>query len=177
MTNKAINKKTLYIVDVILFIVGIVLDRVSKYFAVIKLKDHPSVSVINGIMELKYLENTGAAFGLLKNQKSFFVLVAVFVLIGSLYVMVKTPAKKKYVSCHIYLSFILCGAIGNLIDRVLYGYVVDFIYISIINFPIFNIADIFVTVSTVLIACLLLFKYKEDDLNFLRIVEKKIRDI
>ena len=91
--------------------------------------------------------------------------------------MVKTPAKKKYVSCHIYLSFILCGAIGNLIDRVLYGYVVDFIYISIINFPIFNIADIFVTVSTVLIACLLLFKYKEDDLNFLRIVEKKIRDI
>ena len=177
MNSKAINKKTLYIIDVALFILGLAIDRVSKYFAIIKLKDHPSVSIIDGIMEFRYLENTGAAFGLLKNQKSFFVMVAIFVTLASLYVMVKTPAKKRYVSIHIYLSFILCGAIGNLIDRLMYGFVVDFIYISVINFPIFNVADIFVTISTLLIAILLLFVYKEDDLNFLRLVEKKLRDI
>lgn len=177
MNSKNINKKKLYLYDLIIFIVCVFLDRISKYFAVIKLKGHPSLPIISGILELRYLENYGAAFGLLQNQKIFFVFVAIIVFFTSLYIILRAPGKKKYVYINIFLVLIMSGAIGNMCDRFIYGYVIDFIYFSIINFPVFNIADIFVTVSTALFVLFLLFYYKEDDLNFLKFVEKKLRDV
>ncbi len=83
------------------------------------------------------------------------------------YVLIKTPYQKKYIKLHITLVFIASGAIGNLIDRIRYDYVVDFLYFSLINFPIFNVADIYVTLSSIMLASLLLFVYKESDLDFL----------
>ena len=70
MSTKRIEKSKLYIIDAVIFIIGIVIDRLTKIFAVRNLKDRPSVSVVSGILELRYLENKGAAFGLLKVQKS-----------------------------------------------------------------------------------------------------------
>lgn len=177
MNSKNINKKTLYIWDLTVLLVTIFIDRFSKYFVEIKLKGHPSYPLIGNILELRYLENPGAAFGLLKNQKYFFILVASIVLLTIVYVIIKTPAKCKYISMHIFLVLIGSGAISNSVDRLLYGYVIDFVYFSVINFPIFNIADVFITVSTVLLILFLVFGFKEDDLNFLRFKEKKIRDI
>ena len=177
MSTKRIEKSKLYILDACIFILGIGLDRVAKYFAIHYLKDRPSVSVISGILELRYLENTGAAFGLLKGQRSFIILVGIIILLACLYVLIKTPGKKKYIMCHILLTLIVAGAVGNLTDRVIYNYVVDFIYLSFIKFPIFNVADILITVATAVLVILLLFYYKEDDLNFLRFMEKKIRDV
>ena len=72
---------------------------------------------------------------------------------------------------------IASGAVGNMIDRIRYDYVVDFIYLVIINFPIFNVADIYVTVATFLLVILILFVYKEDDLSFLSFKQNKIREI
>lgn len=177
MSSKTIKRKTLFIIDILIIITGLALDRISKIYALNNLKDHPSVSVISGYLELHYLENTGAAFGFLKNQKSFFILVGCVILIACIYVMVKTPAKKKYIIGHIILSMIITGAIGNMTDRLLYNYVVDFIYVSVVNFPIFNIADIYITIATVIAIFVILFYYKEDDLNFLRFNEKIIRNI
>ena len=177
MSTKRIDKRKLYIIDVCIFILGIAIDRLTKMFAVHYLKDRPSVSVVSGILELHYLENKGAAFGLLKGQKSFIILVGIIILLACLYVLVKTPGKRKYIMCHILLSFIIVGAVGNLIDRILYDYVVDFIYFSFIKFPIFNFADIFITIATFVLVILLLFYYKEDDLNFLKFMEKKLRDV
>lgn len=177
MSSKTIKRKTLFIIDILIIITGLALDRISKIYALNNLKDHPSVSVISGYLELHYLENTGAAFGFLKNQKSFFILVGCVILIACIYVMVKTPAKKKYIIGHIILSMIITGAIGNMTDRLLYNYVVDFIYVSVVNFPIFNIADIYITIATVIAIVVILFYYKEDDLNFLRFNEKIIRNI
>ena len=177
MNSKNINKAKLYIADSIIFVLCVILDIVTKYVAIYKLKDHPSVSVISAVLELRYLENVGAAFGLLKNQKYFFILVASIVFLVGLYVIIKSPGKKKYVWLNILVILIMAGATGNTIDRLLYGYVVDFIYFSIIDFPIFNVADIFVTTSSVMLVALLVFYYKEDDLNFLKLMEKKIRDV
>lgn len=177
MNSKPINKKILYLFDILFFLLIVAGDRVSKYFAVRKLKDHPSISVINGFMELHYIENNGAAFGLLKNQLSFFILVAVVVLFAVFYILIKTPSRKKYVSMHMLLIMISGGAVGNLIDRIAYRYVVDFIYFSCINFPVFNVADIFVTVGCTLLIIFFIFVYKEDDLFFLNFNEKKLRDI
>ena len=98
-------------------------------------------------------------------------------LIAIIFLIWSFPAKKKYTAAHLFLIFISAGAVGNMTDRIINGFVVDYIYLSFINFPVFNVADIYVTIGTVGIAILLIFFYKEDDLNFLRFKEKKIREI
>lgn len=163
--------------DIILFTLVIVLDRLSKEYAIQNLKNHPTLSIVPKVLELQYLENSGAAFGLLQNQKNFFILVALIVLTASLYLIVKSPNRSKYICFNICLALIAAGALSNTLDRLLYGYVVDFIYFYIINFPIFNVADIFVTLSSIILILLLIFVFKEDDMNFISFNEKRIRDI
>ena len=165
------------IMDLVITVILVLIDRVIKIYAVSRLKEHPSISLIKGILELTYLENTGAAFGLLKGQKYFFILVGVIILLSIIYLIFKMPRKKKYNAAHVALSLIAAGAIGNMTDRIIYDYVMDYIYFSVIRFPIFNVADIYVTVATVMMLILLLFVYKEDDLNVLRIKEKRLREI
>lgn len=171
------KKKLLLITDAILMMLLISADQISKYFAVTKLKDNPSRVVFDGVFELHYLENHGAAFGILQDQKAIFILIAVAVLAVIFYVLMKTPYQKMYTKLHISLVFIASGAIGNLIDRVRFDYVVDFFYFSLIHFPIFNVADIYVTLSSIYLVILLLFVYKENDLDFLTFRTKKFRDI
>ena len=142
--RKKINVRKICIltVDILLIAVLIVLDQYTKYLAVVRLKDKPAYPIINGVLEFNYLENHGAAFGMLQNQRVFFIFVEVIVLGVIAYILYKAPAKKKYIRMHLMLSLIAAGAIGNMIDRIRLNYVVDFIYIVIINFPIFNLADI-----------------------------------
>ena len=87
------------------------------------------------------------------------------------------PNKKKYGWLHMLLVLIASGAVGNMIDRIRLEYVVDFFYIVLINFPIFNVADIYVSVACVLLALFILFYYSEQDFNFLSIREKRVREI
>lgn len=175
--KKKASRKTIIIWDAVVMILAIASDRILKLYAVKELKAHPSKSVINGILELTYLENSGAAFGLLRGQKSFFILVTAVVLTAVIYLFIKLPAKKKFNKAHIALAFLISGAIGNLVDRIMYGYVIDFIFFSVIRFPVFNLADVFVSLATLIIIILLLFVYKEDDLNILRFKEKRLRDV
>ncbi len=155
------------IIDAVIICLLIVADQYTKALAVVMLKDKPAIPIISGILEFNYLENRGAAFGMMQNQKIFFIFVAVIILGCIIYMLVKAPAQKKYMILHILLVFIAAGAIGNMIDRLSLNYVVDFIYIKAINFPIFNVADIYVTVSTILLAIVLVFVYKDDDLRFM----------
>lgn len=161
------KKKKLLIVDVLLMAVLIAVDQITKFLAVVNLKDQPPWVLWEGVFELQYLENRGAAFGMLQGKKVFFVLISVIVLAAIGYVLVKTPCQKKYTKLHIALVFIASGAIGNLIDRVRYDYVVDFLYFCLIHFPIFNVADIYVTLASIMLAVLLLFVYQDSDLEFL----------
>ena len=114
---------------------------------------------------------------MLQNQKSFFIFVAVVILSVIGYVLLKTPNNKKYRVLHLLLSLIAAGAIGNMIDRIRLNYVVDFIYFVVINFPIFNVADMYVTISTAVLVVLLLFVYNENDLNFISFKQKKYREL
>ncbi|MCM1122340.1 MAG: signal peptidase II [Eubacterium sp.] len=172
------EKKKLYLtVDMLGIIILVALDQYTKYLAVIHLKDKPAYIIVNGILELNYLENRGAAFGMLQNQKAFFIFVAAVILSVIGYVLFKAPDNKKYRLLHLLLSLIAAGAIGNMIDRIRFDYVVDFIYFVLINFPIFNVADIYVTFSTAALVILLLFVYQEDDLNFISFKQKRYREI
>ena len=171
------QKKRLIFTDIIGMIALILADQFTKYIAVVHLKDQPAIPLIANVLELNYLENRGAAFGMLQNQKIFFVFVAVMILAVIAYVIFKMPEKKKYTILHVLLVLIASGAVGNMIDRLRLDYVVDFISFVLIHFPIFNVADIYVTVATFLLVILLLFYYKESDLEFLSFKQNKYREL
>lgn len=171
------QKKRLLLKDMLGMVLLILADQLTKYIAVVHLKDKPAIPIIPDVLELSYLENRGAAFGMLQNQKIFFVFVAVIILAVIGYVLFKMPEKKKYTMLHVLLVLIASGAVGNLIDRLRLDYVVDFISFVLIHFPIFNVADIYVTVATTILVVLLLFYYKEEDLNFMSFKQTKYREL
>ncbi len=173
----SLKKKFFLFLDLLMIAGLIALDQYTKQWAKVYLKDKPAYNLINGILELNYLENQGAAFGMLPNQKVFFIFVATVILFVAGYVLLKVPDQKKYTILHFLFSLIVAGSIGNMIDRVRYDYVVDFIYFVRINFPIFNVADIYATVSAIVLLFLLLFYYKEGDLYFISFKQKRYREL
>ncbi len=145
-----------------------VLDQWTKHLAVVHLQNQSDVSLIDGVLSLHYLENRGAAFGVFQNRQGAFFILTVVILAFILYVLWNMPTTKKYLPIRILCFFLTAGALGNLIDRIRLKYVVDFIYFSLIDFPVFNVADIYVTVSMIALLGLVLFYYKdEDDFTFL----------
>ncbi len=153
------------IVDIILMGALILLDQFTKLLAVKHLMGKPSIPIIPGILELEYLENRGAAFGLLQNQKVLFLLIGTVFLIVVLYYLCRLSTDRRYRLVRFFMCLIAAGAAGNMIDRFRQEYVVDFIYVSCIDFPIFNVADMYVTVSAAAMILLLLFVYREDELS------------
>ena len=171
------KKNKLILGDVLGMIILILADQFTKYLAVIHLKDKPVIPIIQDVLELSYLENRGAAFGMLQNQKIFFVFFVSIILAVIVYVIYKMPVDRKYNKLHVFLTFIASGAIGNMIDRLRLDYVVDFISFVLIHFPIFNVADIYVTVATAFLVILILFFYREEDLRFLSFKQTKYREL
>ena len=169
------RKIVLLIADLAAMILLTWLDQFTKNMAVFYLKGQPSVPILKDILVLQYLENKGAAFGMLQNQKIFFVFIEVLILLVIGFVLIRMPALKKYNLMHVILVLVASGAIGNMIDRVVQDYVVDFIYFVLIDFPIFNVADIYATFSALALIIMLLFVYKETDLYFISFKQKKYR--
>ena len=123
-------------------------DRLAKNWAVLNLRGRGTVDFVPGILNLYYAENTGAAFSILRNQRWLFIGVSIIAVIVIIYIILFK--KIKSVWGLLPLSLVLGGAIGNLIDRIFKGYVVDMFEFAFVRFAIFNIADIFVTDGGVL---------------------------
>lgn len=148
-------------------------DQWTKYLAVVHLKGQEDIPLIPGVLCFHYLENRGAAFGVFQNQRIFLLILTSLILLGVCYVLWRIPSEKKYIILKVLCFMAAAGGIGNLIDRVRLNYVVDFIYFSLIDFPVFNVADIYVTVSMFLLLVLVLFYYKDEDFQFLRWKKEK----
>lgn len=166
--KKKYNIKALVIL-LIVSCVLVIVDQITKIMAVSKLKEQKPFVIIDGVFEFYYLENTGTAWGLFGGARYVFLVLTVIILAVVVLIVLKMPYTKKYLPLHIVTVLISAGAVGNFIDRLLYGYVRDFIYFKLIDFPVFNIADIYVTVSMFALAFLILFKYDDEDFEFLRI--------
>ena len=149
----------------ICLICALLLDQVVKLWAVSYLRVHGPIPIIKNVLELLYVENRGAAFGIFQNKQWFFALISIVVLIIIAVISHRIPADQRYQPLRICLFFICAGAIGNLIDRVIRRYVVDFIFFNFINFPVFNVADIYVTVSIFFLLLLIMFHYSEEELD------------
>lgn len=166
MSNTAEKKRTSPLLLLIAGAILVIFDQFTKYLAVSHLAGREARVLIPGILELRYLENNGAAFSMLQNQQWFFYILTAVFLIFAIWLMRKIPQNTSEFNPLLWSLAILCaGAVGNLIDRIMHRYVIDFIYFSVINFPIFNVADIYVTVSVILLIILVLFHYKDTDLQ------------
>ncbi|WP_461040201.1 signal peptidase II [Tepidimicrobium xylanilyticum] len=151
----------------LLYLMGIliiVLDQITKFAAVKYLKGKSPYVVIENFFQLCYVENTGAAFGILQNKKLFFIVITIFVIITIVLFLIKYSSSVTLLF-RFGLIMLLGGAIGNFIDRIRLGYVVDFFSFKLgrnYNFPVFNVADIFVVLGTILIMGLILLDRYEN---------------
>lgn len=168
--NKALSKFLL--INIISAIVLIVLDQLSKYAALVYLKGKEAFVIIDGVFKLRYLENNGAAFSIMEGKQMFFIIITLVMLVVFFYIYIKLPNEKKYNFLRCICILLEAGAVGNLIDRIRFGYVIDFFYFELINFPTFNVADIYITVSMAILIFLIMFYYDEDDFSFLKRWEK-----
>ncbi len=143
-------------------LIVLVLDQITKFFAVNSLRGNAPIVIIDNFLQFNYVENYGAAFGILQNKKIFFIVMTTIVVIGII-VYIKTNTNLTTIM-KITLAMIIGGAIGNFIDRVRLGYVVDFIDVKfwgLYDFPVFNIADSSIVIATILICYLVIFNKYE----------------
>ncbi|MBR2590916.1 MAG: signal peptidase II [Clostridia bacterium] len=143
----------LYIVIIILLVAA---DQGTKYFMSVWLKPQESVEIIRGFVRFRYVENEGAAFSMLNNARWFFVIVTAVCVIGCFVALFNKRLKIIYPALNspflkTAIILISAGGIGNMIDRIYRGTVIDFIEPTFVNFAVFNVADIFVTCGAAII--------------------------
>ena len=143
----------------IIIILSVIIDRITKILAVKGLKDK-SIDIINGVFRLSYVENKGAAFGIGSKSTILLTLFSVLILIGVIFALLKFKPQEK--TAKISAALIIGGALGNIIDRVVQGYVVDFLDFYLINYPVFNFADCCIVIGAILFCIYVLFIYKDE---------------
>ncbi len=161
------QKRGYYFIYLFLTVASILLDQLAKKWAVDVLRGGEPIPIIRGVLELTYVENRGAAFGMMQGRQGFFLVLTAIIAAAIIYTLIRMPASRRMIPCTACLIAVLSGAIGNLIDRMVQGYVVDFIYFMPIDFPVFNVADIFVTCGMGVLMLLILFYYGDDEWGFL----------
>ena len=160
LTKKQILCK---IVAALTLVLAIILDVVTKKIVVDNMALYEEIPVIKGVFHWKYIQNRGAAFGMLAdNREVFLVISSVAIVVMAIYLLFTRTDRLWWM---IGIGMLVGGGIGNMIDRIALGYVVDFIYVALIDFAVFNIADCFVCVGVALLMYLsvldLVREYKE----------------
>ncbi len=148
-------------------LVGLVaIDQFVKGWTVEHLKGQPNIVLWPKVFELAYVENRGAAFGLLQGQRNLFAVMTIVVVVGLIYVYFRLLEEKKFRFTRMCCIGVMAGAIGNLIDRIWLQYVVDMFYFKLIDFAVFNVADCYVVVGAFLF-CFVVFFQKDllDDIS------------
>ncbi len=170
IADKKISKyrSSLFVCDIVTFLSLLYVDYFSKVRVRESMELGEAIDLIPGVLQICYFENTGAVWGILKGKSVFLLMTTAIIMVICIYVFIKVPADRKYAAFHVALTMVLVGAVGNMIDRCIKQSVTDFIYVSLINFPIFNVADICVVVGVFLLMFLFLFVYKDSDLDFLK---------
>lgn len=154
-----------YILPIILVFVLTVIDQFTKYLVIQNIQLNQEIPILGNVLVLGHIQNFGAAWGSLSGMRILLLIITIIVSIVLCVLYKKIIDKDKFKPVRLCFVFILGGAIGNMIDRIRLGYVTDFIYFKIINFPLFNFADICVTVSIFILVILFIFKYKADEIE------------
>lgn len=135
----------------------VMMDQLSKFFVVSFLKGQSPYILIDGFLSFYYIENRGAAFGILQNSQLLFSIITIVVLLGLMIYLIKNY-KSSSLATKISLTLIIAGAIGNFIDRLRLKYVIDFISFRMFghDFAVFNLADSFIVIGTIIVMILII---------------------
>lgn len=152
-----------YVAGLLWVLLLVFLDQKSKALAQAHFQGGGTQTLIPGILGLGYVENRGMAFGLLQGGRVLFIALTVLILVVLALAYHAIPEKKRFWPLSLGVLFISAGAIGNFIDRLRLGYVIDFFRLDFMDFPLFNLADCFLTWTAVILALLLVFFYKNED--------------
>ena len=149
---------TVILIAVIAAVIG--LDQLTKWLTVVNLEEYESFPVWQDVFHFTYVKNTGMAFGMLKDHRWVFMVFSTIAIVALIVYLFRFRPESRWMQ--VSMAMIIGGGIGNMIDRILLGYVVDFIDFTLINFAVFNIADSFVCVGAgIMILCLVLDLIKE----------------
>jgi len=133
------------------------IDQITKYLAAVHLQPISEFVIIEGVFSLFYLENSGMAFGLMQGGRWFFVGLTLVSFVAVLWYYRSLPQTRYHSVMRFFLLMLIGGALGNFVDRLLHGFVVDFFFFSLINFPIFNMADVFLVVAVAALMIMTVF--------------------
>lgn len=167
-----LQKQPLFL-SVLAFCSLLLADQYTKWLAVSRLKGQEPFVIIHRVLEFSYLENTGAAFSSFMGRQALLIGLTTVVILLLVWKYLTLPGARRFVPMRLCLLLIISGAVGNLVDRVRNKYVVDFIYFVPINFPKFNVADIYITVGVAILAILLFFYYEDAELETLMTIRPK----
>lgn len=163
------TKKTIkiYILPILCIGLLVAIDQLTKFMVRSNFALYETKPLIKNVFHLTYIQNTGIAWGMFKNGREIFLILTVVILSVCSYFYKKIPKDRHYIPIRVCLVFLVSGAIGNFIDRISLHYVVDFFDFRLINFPVFNVADIYVTVSMIVLILLCIFFYKDHEIDLL----------
>lgn len=171
-TNVQMNTKQkiagCYLPAILLFILLLFLDQLTKYIVYTKMNLYDSIKLWDGVFHFTYIQNKGAAWGMFEEKQIIFVIFAIIVLVLGIIFYIRCVNRNIFKDIRFLTILILAGAIGNMIDRIRFHYVVDFLYFKLIDFPVFNVADCYVTIGFFTLIYLVLFKYKDEDFEKLK---------
>lgn len=168
ITNSSDKQKRIagsYIHAILTFLVLVFIDQISKYMVDHNMDLHGSIPIIKDVFEIHYIRNPGAAWGMFANKQIWFFICTIIFLSFGCICYIRCTRLNRFRDVRIVLVIIMSGAMGNFIDRLRFQYVIDFFYFKLIDFPVFNIADCYVTVGCILLFILFIFRYKEDDMD------------
>lgn len=152
----------LLLMDIAIIFCGILLDQLTKWLATTYLRPLQSVPLLREVLHLTYVENTGIAFGLLQDRRALFMTVSALTIVVLAFYLFSLKEKSDTLPA-VAVSMILAGGIGNMIDRLYLGYVVDFIDFTLIDFAVFNTADSLVCIGAALLFLAFLIEWRKEE--------------
>lgn len=158
-------KIKIYILPIIAISILIALDQLTKFIITSSFDLYESKPVIKGVFSITYVQNKGIAWGMLEGKRILFLITTLITLVLLFALYINIARKNKFILMRIGLIVLIAGAIGNMIDRIKLGYVIDFFDFNLIDFPVFNLADIYVVISMIYIIILLFFKYSNEEFD------------
>ncbi len=162
MTFKNKFKIKIHIIPILIIGLLVALDQLTKFMVTSSFVLYESRPVIEDVFSFTYIHNTGIAWGMFKGKINILLIVTIGIVIFCSYLYHNIHDKEGFKIAKLCFVFIIAGGIGNMIDRIKLGYVVDFLSFDLINFPVFNVADIYVTVFTILLFIFIMFVYSDE---------------
>lgn len=176
--SKTNSRKSIKIYIIPIIIIGLMtaFDQLTKFMITSSYELYESRPVIKNILSFTYIQNRGMAWGMLQGKRIIFVALTIIILFLCFGIYSNIADKAKYRLLRANMIILISGALGNMLDRIKLGYVIDFFEVKFIDFPVFNVADIYVVVSMIMIFILIMFKYSNEEFDEIIGIVKKASD-